>query len=74
MKNGGFRAFLWSVGGRKILFGLLILIAACVYLERDKLTGVQWVDLVKWTGGFVTVSIGMEGAAASIGSRRDGDG
>lgn len=67
------RSILYSSGGRKLLFGLLVFIAGVVYFERDKLTAAQWIDLTKWTAGFVTAAIAVEGAAEKIaeGRRRE---
>jgi hypothetical protein len=63
-----------NAGGRKLFFGFLVLFLGCLALWADKIDGSQWVDLIKYTGGFVTFSIAVEGAAESIGRRGKGHG
>ena len=39
------------LGGRKILFALILMVGASIFLGIEKIDSAQWVDFMKWIFG-----------------------
>lgn len=54
---------------RKLWTAIAVFTSATALLATGSLTGDQWVDVVKWVGGFYLVGQGVVDGAAKVAGR-----